>query len=336
LFALALDLSGRGRDALALLPAVDSKAARGYRLAAGERPAPVKANARAVAGPPPRRHTPAAALRGVVERGTTLLLANTAPLVAADDPEFVHQARVAVRRLRSASRLLGDEAGWRGTLDADLRWIARRLGAVRDWDVLATQTMPALAAALPADAARLAGGIGGLRRQADARLRQTLGDARFARLALRLLRWAGTGADPRAGDSPTLADVAGRRLARLHRRLFEAAQFFVALPVERQHRVRIRAKRLRYALDLFADALPAKPTARYVGQLALLQDELGAINDAVVAAALVRRLARAARADAAAADEWLQQRRQQHALRAEAALAELAQLPRPWRRKPDC
>ena len=140
------------------------------------------------------------------------------------------------------------------------------------------------------------------------------------------MRWANTVAQ----GSPTLGSAAGKRLGRLHRRLFDSAAFFVVLPVEEQHRVRIRAKRLRYALDLFASALPAKPTKRYVDELAHLQDELGALNDAVVAAELAPRLARAAQVDATPALDWLEEQRRQHALRAEAALAKLVRLPRPW------
>lgn len=327
LYWLALELAGKGGEALALRPAVESKAARGYRLAAGEVPLPLKANARAVAGSMRQDIPLAAALRRVVERGTTLLLANVAGLNEAADAEFIHQARVAVRRMRSATRLLGKAAGWPTTFDDPLRSMARRLGEVRDWDVLQQHTLAALTAALPEAAGPLAGQAASLRRREDEALRLALGSARFARLALRLLRWAGT---PPGGDGPTLAKAAPKRLARLHRRLFDSAAFFVVLPVEEQHRVRIRAKRLRYALDLFAAALPARPTARYAEQLAHLQDELGALNDVAVAAARLPRLARAARADATAALAWLEVQHQQHALRAEAALAVLARLPLPW------
>jgi triphosphatase len=329
LFRLALDLAGKGSAALALRPAVESKAMRGYRLAAGQAPQPAKANARAVTGTLARDTTLAEALRAVVERGTTLLLANAAAVDAGADPEFIHQARVAVRRARSAARLLGKEAGWPAALDGELRWIARRLGAARDWDVLQEQTLPSLIEAHP-ETAPMSAPATRLRRRADEQLRRALAGARFARLALRLLRWA---ASAPGADTATLAEAASRRLARLHRRLFGSAAFFVALPIEEQHRVRIRAKRLRYALDLFAAALPAKANARYVEQLARLQDELGALNDAVVAAHGLPRLARAAAIDAAPALAWLDGRRQLHALKAEAALAALQRLPCPWQER---
>lgn len=327
LYRLALALAGRGKAALALRPAVESKAVRGYRLAAGEAPQPAKANARAVTGGLSPRMTVPQALRRVVERGTTLLLANVAGLEQADDPEFIHQARVAVRRMRSAARLLGKRAGWPAALDAELRWIGRQLGAVRDWDVLTAQTLLALAEALPELARALAAQVQPLRERDEQRLCAVLAGPRFARLALRLLQWAHGGDD----DGPTLAQAARKKLARLHRRLFASAAFFVALPIEEQHRVRIRAKRLRYALDLFACALPAKATARYVEALAQLQDELGVLNDVAVAGDRVPQLARAAGADPAPALSWLDERRRAHALAAEAALAALSRLPRPWR-----
>jgi inorganic triphosphatase YgiF len=328
LYRLAARLAGRGRDGLALLPAVDSKAVRGYRLAGGEAAAPLKANAAAVAGALARDIAVAAALRHVVERGTTLLLANAAGAVAGADPEFVHQARVAVRRMRSAARLLGAAAGWPAALDGELRWLARRLGAVRDWDVMLAQSLPGLTTAVPA-AAPLAEQAVQRRRRDDESLRQALASPRYARLALRLLRWAATPGP----DGPTLAALAARRLPRLRRRLFDSAAFFVALPVEQQHRVRIRAKRLRYALDLLGSALPAKAGRRYVGRLARLQDELGALNDAVVAEQRLPALARAAAADPAPPLDWLRRRRRECALRAECALAELAGRRGPWDRR---
>lgn len=326
LYRLAQELAGRGRMALALCPAVDSKAVRGYRLAAAEPPTPLKANARAVAAGLAADSTLAAVLRTVVERGTTMLLVNAAGVAEGGDPEFVHQARVAVRRIRSAARLLGGPAGWPESFDEELRWIGRRLGVVRDWDVLQAGTLTALPLALP-ETAPLAAQAPVLRRRDDEQLRAALTSARFASLALRLLRWSSGTAE----CDETLGSSAGKRLRRLHRRLFESAAFFVALPVEEQHRVRIRAKRLRYALDLYAVALPGKATARYVDRLAQLQDELGALNDAVVAAELLPRLARASGTDADKALAWLRVQQQQHALLAEAGLLRLARLRLPWR-----
>jgi hypothetical protein len=63
----------------------------------------------------------------------------------------------------------------------------------------------------------------------------------------------------RAGLPPS--EPAPEALAKAHKRLFRAAQFFAALPAERRHRVRILAKRLRYALDVFSSATEELPSA---------------------------------------------------------------------------
>jgi len=321
LYRLGLNLAVKGRAGLALVPATASKAARGYRLAAGRTAAPVKGNARAVVGEVSAQTNLAAALRGVIERATTVLLTNAAGHQDATDPEFVHQARVAVRRMRSATRLLGKAAGWPTALDEELRWVGRKFGAVRDSDVLLLQTLPDLLATMPADAP-LHAWVGDARRQrqrADLALCEAMTSARFARLALRLLQWSHT----RAMPSPALAEAAAKKLRRLHARLFSAAAFFAVLPASQQHRVRIHAKRLRYALDLFACVLPSRSAASYGKKLAHLQDELGALNDIEVAMARLKKLG-SAEGVGPEAVEWFAQRRQQHALKAEAALADLS------------
>jgi CHAD domain-containing protein len=95
--------------------------------------------------------------------------------------------------------------------------------------------------------------------------------------------------------------------------------------------VRILAKRLRYALDLFAVALPARATEAYGERLAALQDLLGALNDGEVARAAIATLG----ADAAlkrAVGRQLALRERDLLREAEAALAALQAAPRPWAR----
>ncbi len=66
------------------------------------------------------------------------LLRHDAGVRLGDDPEAVHQARVATRRLRSALRTFRDvlDPDWAGSLRDRLRWLADALGAVRDTEVL--------------------------------------------------------------------------------------------------------------------------------------------------------------------------------------------------------
>jgi CHAD domain-containing protein len=87
---------------------------------------------------------------------------------------------------------------------------------------------------------------------------------------------------------PSLQSLAAPSLEAQWRRLRKAARGFTTLAPEKQHRVRIEAKRLRYALDLFESALPAVRT--FHQQVARVQDALGALNDWAVAAAELKRM----------------------------------------------
>lgn len=333
LFALALNLQGgpgTRRTALALTPLAESKAARGVRLAAGRGLEPVKASAKALGAETHRRMRCDQVLRTVVRRGVLVVLANARGALAGDDPEFVHQARVALRRVRSAIRVLRRHAGFPAPLAAELRGLARALGDARDWDVLATQTLPRLLseARVPrAQAERLLRAAQQRQSVARQRARATLASAGLASLALRALRWAATGAEP---DAPRLQQVAGGLADRAVRRLRKAARGFATQSDEQRHRVRILAKRLRYALDLLAPALPKDTLRRYGNLLSELQDELGWLNDAAVARAALAAL-KAPRTVAVALQAAREAQTRVHLRRAERLLRKLDELRAPGR-----
>ncbi|MCU0940170.1 MAG: CHAD domain-containing protein, partial [Burkholderiaceae bacterium] len=344
LFKLARQLMDDGDVLLPLLPFTESKAGRGYRLLAGKSLAPVKAAAKGFAAPLAPDFSADAALRAVIGHGTDLLLANAQGLAEHDDPEFVHQARVALRRMRSAARLWRKHSRFPGRLATELQWIGRALGAARDADVLVGETLPHLAAGLGAIHVQalheLAAAAQARRVQARAAAREALASGRFARLALDLLAWAHdesgdekktpTKSTPKkTAKAGTLRRLAPRQLARAQRKLRDAARFFVALSPERRHEVRILAKRLRYALDLFAVTLPAQPTAGYIERLAQLQDLLGELNDVAVARTTLVDLGAAA-ALRSAIETTLAVREAGALQQAEAALDTLFDTPVPW------
>lgn len=326
LASFALALARGGRRALALTPYGESKSARGYRLAARAQPQPIKASAKRLNGDLAGDTGIDAALRSVCARAVETLIANVHGALAHDDAEFVHQARVALRRLRSTIRLARRWVEFPLPLAAQLRWIARRLGAVRDWDVLADETLPAIERELGASAP-LRARVQSRRARERRALRAALASPRFARLTLAALQWS---AQPPRPDAPTLRAVATAVLDKLHARLFASAREFVELSEERQHRVRIRAKRLRYALDFFAAALPPRAADRYAKRLADLQDELGWLNDVAVAAARLPALARSRRLRTALR-AWARATRERHVRAAARALARLRERAAPWR-----
>jgi triphosphatase len=277
----AFDLAEALAESATLRPSMVTKARRGYRLFRGEKLRPVRAVPAAVH----RDMTPAAAARAIVAAALEQLQANEEGLLASDDPEFVHQARVAMRRVRSALRMFRNPIGkeraqaWRKELGP----VARTLGVARDWDVFVEETL----AALPADAAV----IERARRQrfrARDKAREAIRSRRYAFAILHLARWLAI--DDDGPEERPLDDFAARLLARRHRRLVDGLDQLEGASVDERHRIRIAAKRLRYVVEGLAPALDQRAARRYAHRLAGLQDALGQANDAVTGRRLLAAL----------------------------------------------
>lgn len=326
--AAAFDIARALASEVALHPSAVTKAERGYRLLRHEGVHPVKS--RRVALDPALGVEQAA--RALVAASLEQLQANEEGVLATHDPEFVHQARVGLRRMRSALRIFRDvmppEAeAWR----ADLGDLARTLGEARDWDVFATETLPPLAKAF-GDAAvgkRIA-------RRANTPRAKALGEARaallakpFAALVLDITRWLSQPGADVAPDRGTLMDFASRLVRKRHRRLLADAQGLAQRTTEERHAVRIDAKRLRYAVDGFASLFREKRVERYLADLADLQDVLGTSNDAATAARLLAGLDPPADF-AAFARGYLAARIEGDAHTAEARVERLASIKKFW------
>ena len=329
LIDLALELLDvGGKSPPALTPVARSKAERGYQLAAQRPASAVKASAKAFVENITNRSTTAGSLRVVVAHGLAVLTGNIERLLRYDDPEYVHQARVALRRVRSAIRLFDREQhDVPRSLGDDLRWFARALGDARDWDVLADETLPSLTDTLGVDAVKLlVARADAKRRQARARIRKAARSVRYATLVLNGERWCMT---PVPASATLLADAAAPALRIASKKLFKRACFFAALAPPQRHRVRILAKRLRYALDLFAVVLPKTATERYIKALAELQDVLGHLNDAAVAKAVLPQLSKSIRPKGSAAT-WFGTVQSERVHDAERRLLKLSSSQKPW------
>lgn len=257
-----------------------SKAQRGYGLCGALQPRPVKA------GPVPLGHDlPAGqAWQAMIRAALGQFAGNVAGCMAGEDPEYLHQLRVAVRRLRStvslAKRLGVPEPAWA----AELKWLMGEFGPARDWDVLHTESLPRLAHALgePEGWSALLSAAERRRAAANRRARGALGSVRAVRLVLAMERDL---LREHAESLPTgqwAAQVLDRRLRQLKR----TGKGFDRLHAAARHRVRIAAKRLRYGAEAF-QGLYGDRAAPYLTRLAKLQDALGAANDAVIAAHLL-------------------------------------------------
>lgn len=209
----------------------------------------------------------------------------------AEDLECVHRMRVASRRLRTALALFADcvparrAAVWRQAI----RRITRALGAARDTDVQIA-CVEAFATRLPDPRCRP--GIARLLlrlRQRRARVQAGV-EAALARLeadrtvprmtaTLRRLRARARLHPAEATASPTLAALATRAITG-HLAELLSYEPYVTQPerIEELHAMRIAAKRLRYALEVFAPRVAGELKAP-LKTIRAVQDALGDIHD---------------------------------------------------------
>jgi inorganic triphosphatase YgiF len=282
------ELAERLLGSASLRPSAVTKAQRGYRLARGEAPAPAKA--RDVVLEPGM--APARAARALAGATLEQIQANEAGVLAREDPEYLHQLRVGFRRLRSALKVFRRWAEVPEEMHAELRWISGLTAPARDWDVLATATLPSMLAAYGEErtSRSVRARVGTRRKAAHAALAEALGSPRYARLMLALARWLSEPPpvpDPSAG---TLVAFASKVVARRHRRLLADAQRLSSLTDEERHALRLDAKRLRYALDGMASLFRPKRVEAHLAALGEIQDDLGRANDAAVAQRLLSEL----------------------------------------------
>ena len=291
LFALAIGLAAD----LQLHPEIASKAERGYALADDVATAPVKAQP----SPVTREMSPVDAFRAIALSCLAQLQGNEAGAVAGGNPEFVHQARVAIRRLRSAFNLFAPVLNPRFVEVYSPRWreLAAGLGSARDWDVFLTETLAPLEEAFPGDAdlASLRARGEATKAQAQASAADGLKQKAYSQLLLAfsaaLFRVEPpTIAAPGEPSDASLAKFARRRLHKRAQMIERLCSEHGKMNAERRHELRIAFKKLRYALEFFAPLLPGKRLAKYQGSLATIQELLGTLNDQVTASRLIKEM----------------------------------------------
>ncbi len=214
-----------------------------------------------------------------------------------EDPEAVHQARVGLRRVRSSLRSFHTllEPGWTSRLRAETKWLADRLGAVRDADVLLARLEARVDELDERDARsarRLLGRLAGERDKARAGLLAAMRESRYTRLLDDLLAAASVPATL-DGDRPAVEAVVPP-VAGTWRKLRKEVRRAGDDPSDGQlHRIRIRAKRCRYAAEMVVPVV-GRPATRFAAAAEAVQEILGEQHDAVIAQAWLRDAAGAA------------------------------------------
>ncbi|GAA5180103.1 inorganic triphosphatase [Niveibacterium umoris] len=290
LYALATQLAAD----VPLCPEDASKAQRGYELYQNLKPAPRRARALVLDA----ELDAVDAFRQIAYETLAMWQANEALAARLDDPEFIHQARVALRRMRTLFALFRRALPksmvkeWRPRL-AEL---ASGLGGARNADVVLQDLLLPITRDGRAgeDIHRLIAAVEARRNAERESLRSGKAWAGRGRAQLDLAA-ALHALDTTSGvPLHTLAHDAMQRVRRDARDCLSAAE---AGDVAQLHRLRIVLKRLRYGLDFFSSLWLQDRVYAYSRALADLQECLGAINDAAMANVLL--------ADVAAGDPGL-------------------------------
>jgi CHAD domain-containing protein len=252
-----------------------------------------------VVEPVGRKASPRDLLRHLTATSVIQILMHDPGVRIGLDPEDVHAYRVAARRLRSDlrtfARVLDD--GPTGDLRAELRWLGRVVGPVRDLDVLAARftahsrdlselDQPAVTEILT----RLATARHNARRD----LLEALRSERYDRVIRVMIEFASDPPiDPRSRrKAGRPADALARRLvARRWKEVAAAVTAGGAHPTDLQlHQIRIAAKRCRYATEAVAPVL-GHSASRFATAVENIQTVLGDYHDTVVAEAWLRDMA---------------------------------------------
>ncbi|MGH7123799.1 MAG: CHAD domain-containing protein, partial [Stellaceae bacterium] len=243
--------------------------------------------------------TGAQALETILRHNLTHILANERAAREGQDPEGVHQVRLAARRLRSVLSLFRSvlPADAVATLNEELKWLADEISAARNLDVFVDQLLRPVQAAFTDDPnlAALEAMARDRRGGAYEQVRTAFATQRYTALLLQLSRliesraWQQT-LDPEALQR--LAEpariLANRLLNERYRKVRKRGRGFSELSAKDRHRLRLGVKKLRYAAECFRTLFEGETTPGYLKGLSRLQDSLGHLNDVETARELLK------------------------------------------------
>ena len=211
---------------------------------------------------------------------------------ARGDLDALHQMRVSITCLRTAvsffSPMVADET-WEA-LRPDIRWLNGHLGAARDLDVILSELRDHIGE-------HAADALNRQRSTGHTEVARALQSERYRRLMECAADWVGSGDWRDAihgaahGPHPLAISVyASRRLRQWTRRILGNSRDLASMDPETRHRLRIRAKRVRYAMEWFGEFLPGitpRTQREALRHLRRVQRSLGELNDAARAEALI-------------------------------------------------
>lgn len=266
-----------------------SKAERGYILSGAIHPTPIKATHPAIH----KHQTAGEAWNATMQAALVQLVANVPGFLEnAHDIEYLHQLRIALRRLRTGVILAKSLGQSPSAWDQPLRELMYALNSARDWDVFQNETLPKILTALKESsenspheiiALTLMRNVAAHTQQAQALLLKPA----FTRLMLDIGRYLLTPlVDVQMRNTKIWAEMI---LEKRWHTLRKYCHGFAKLNPTERHRARIAAKKMRYVADAFAP-LYGKSSNHFITTLAALQNELGCANDMRVGMQLLHAL----------------------------------------------
>jgi inorganic triphosphatase YgiF len=270
--------------------ALKSKAQRGYELVANDRDATAKADPIAL----PPGLTTREAFRAIGYSCLKQVIDNK-PALFNGDPEGVHQMRVGLRRLRSAISLFADivDGPQTDTIKQDLKWLTDELGPARELEVFIAKVIT------PAQQhpkrwrglSRISHDFVHRRAAAVEQAQEVVRSERFRCLMLDVASWLEIGewTAPdddlvrERGDMP-IETSAPAQLTLRWKKIRKKGRNLAKLDPRSRHKLRIQAKKMRYALDFYASIFEGSTRRRETFRSALkdMQDCLGELNDITV------------------------------------------------------
>ncbi len=265
---------------------VQTKAERGYRLT-GPVTTMVKAEPIALTSD----MTAAQAFQHIVQSCVRQFRLNETLLLTGGDTEALHQARVALRRLRSSFSIFKPLIGGdrKAKLGEELRCLASRLGDARNLDVLLER----------ARSGPLYDRIEAARQAAYGEVADALASSRARKLMLDLAEWTVNGdwlhvSATEADRHQPAREFAVAALGRFRRKVKKGGGDLAHAADAARHRVRKNVKKLRYGAEFFATLFERKHERRryerFLVALEELQDQLGLLNDLATAPRLLETL----------------------------------------------
>lgn len=260
-----------------------SKAEQGFRLLSGYIAKPVRTVMPKLAA----TDRLADGLQALIWNCLLQFQANLSGAIEGGEAEYLHQMRVALRRLRVALKMAESIQA-----DAELSELrdsfaelTAMLGTIREWDVFIAQLIEPACLRLAPSAAPLLRVCGQQRAERYAVLR-----SRARALQGLLLRFSIWMNGPYWQQTGGIASqlFAGQQLHRLAKRYARVKPDLRDL--QQLHALRICAKKLRYSAEFFASLYDAPTAKSYLSALNEVQEVLGEVNDIAVAHRLLDEL----------------------------------------------